>query len=112
FAAPVLAAREVNGQEQLVGPAQVSNGELVTSFSAYQPRTFAVKLAASRTRVTPVNFQPVVLDYEMSVASRMGRPADGSFDWAPNNQNASQGKALPAEMLPREIAYGGIRFKL
>ena len=105
FAAPVVTAREVNGQEQLVGPAQVSNGELVTSFSAYQPRTFAVKLAASPSRVPAVNFQPVVLDYEMSVASRMGRPADGSFDWAPNNQGAPQGKALPAEILPREIAY-------
>jgi alpha-mannosidase len=112
FAAPLVTAREVNGQEQPSGPAQVSNGELVTSFSAYQPRTFAVKLAASRTRVPPVNFQPVTLDYEMSVASRMGRPADGSFDWAPNNQGAPQGKALPAEMLSREIAYDGIRFNL
>ena len=112
FAAPVVTAREVNGQEQLVGPAQVSNGELVTSFSAYQPRTFAVKLAASPSRVPAVNFQPVVLDYEMSVASRMGRPADGSFDWAPNNQGAPQGRALPAEILPREIAYDGIRFNL
>src|SRR5437762_3045107 len=112
FAAPVMAAREVNGQEQLLSPAQVSNGELVTSFSAYQPRTFAVKLAASRTRVPAVNFQPVALDYEISVASRMGRPADGSFDWAPNNQGAPQGKALPAEMLPSAIAHGGIRFNL
>src|SRR5256884_8428863 len=54
FAAPVMAAREVNGQEQLLSPAQVSNGELVTSFTAYQPRTFAVKLVASRTRVPAV----------------------------------------------------------
>src|SRR5213080_1833412 len=112
FPSAIVTAREVNGQEQHVGPAQVSNGELVTSFSAYQPRTFAVKLAASPSRVPAVNFQPVVLDYEMSVASRMGRPADGSFDWAPNNQGAPQGKALPAEILPREIAYDGIRFNL
>jgi alpha-mannosidase len=112
FAAPVAAAREVNGQEQPVGPAQVSSGELVASFSTYQPRTFAVKLAASRVRVSPVNFQPIALNYEISVASRMGRPADGAFDWAPNNQGAPQGKALPAEMLPREISYGGIRFTL
>src|SRR5438132_1071426 len=112
FAAPVVAAREVNGQEQPLGPAQVSNGELVTSFTAYQPRTFAVKLVASRTGVPAVNFQPVAPDYKMSVSSRMGRPADGSFDWAPNNQGAPQGKALPAEILPREIAYDGIRFNL
>ncbi len=42
----------------------------------------------------------------------MGQPADGSFDWAPNNQTAPQGKALSAEMLPRQITFGGIRFDL
>ena len=112
FAARVTAAREINGQEQPVGPATVSGGELVTSFGAYQPRTFALKLGTSRTTVTAARSQPVTLEYDLSVASRMGRPADGSFDWAPNNQGASQGKALPAEMLPREITYGGIRFSL
>ena len=47
FAAPVSAAREVNGQEQPVGPATISDGALVTSFNAYQPRTFALRLAAA-----------------------------------------------------------------
>lgn len=112
FPAPVLTAREVNGQEQPLGPATIANGELVTSFSAYQPRTFAVKLAPSRAKIAPTNFQPLSLDYEMSVASRLGRPADGAFDWAPNSQGASQGKALPAELLPRQINFGGIRFDL
>ncbi|HJZ80415.1 MAG TPA: hypothetical protein VKD91_08715, partial [Pyrinomonadaceae bacterium] len=81
-------------------------------FDAYQPRTFAVKLAPPRAKVPAVSFQPVPLDYEMSVATRMGRPADGAFDWAPNSQGASQGKALPAELLPRQISFGGIRFDL
>jgi len=108
----VVSAREVNGQEQPVGAATVANGELITSFSAYQPRTFAVKLAPARTQVARVVFQTVPLDYDMPVASRMNRPADGSFDWAPNNQGASQGKALPAELLPRQINFGAIRFDL
>jgi alpha-mannosidase len=112
FPVPVLAAREVNGQEQPVGPAKIANGELITSFSAYQPRTFAVKLAPPRAKIAPASFQPLALDYEMSVAARMGRPADGAFDWAPNSQGASQGKALPAEVLPRQINFGGIRFDL
>jgi alpha-mannosidase len=112
FAAPVISAREVNGQEQPAGPATVTGGELVTSFTAYQPRTFAVKLAPSAKRVAGVNFQPVALNYDLSVASRLGRPADGSFDWAPNSQGASQGKALPAEVLPRQISFNGIRFDL
>jgi alpha-mannosidase len=112
FAGAVSAAREVNGQEQPVGPAKIEGGALVTSFGAYQPRTFALKLAAPTTKAHLTQSQPVNLDYEMSVASRRNRPADGSFDWAPNNQGATQGKALPAEMLPREISFAGIRFKL
>lgn len=112
FPVALVAAREVNGQEQPIGPAKVEGGSLVTSLGPYQPRTFAVKIAAPNTRMALTESQPVTLDYDLSVASRRNRPADGSFDWAPNNQGASQGKALPAEMLPREISYAGIRFKL
>src|SRR6267142_1687674 len=83
LAAPITAAREVNGQEQPVGSAVVTNGELVTSFAGYQPRTFALKLAAPRTKVPTPQSRPVVLDYDLSVAARAGRPADGSFDAAP-----------------------------
>ena len=112
FPSAVVAAREVNGQEQQLRPAAISNGELVTSFAAYQPRTFALKLAPSRTKVAPPAFQTVPLAFDLPVASRLGRPADGSFDWAPNNQGASQGRALPAEILPRQINFNGIRFDL
>ena len=112
FAGAVVAAREVNGQEQPVGAAKIDNGQLITSFGAYQPRTFALRLAATNIKAPASTSQPVALDYEMSVASRRNMPADGCFDWAPNNQGAPQGKALPAEMLPREISFSGIRFKL
>jgi alpha-mannosidase len=112
FASPLTAAREVNAQEQALGNVTISGGELVTSFRPFQLHTFALKLAPSRTRSAAIQSQPVPLDYDLSVAARVGRPGDGSFDWAPNNQNASQGRSLPAELLPREISYGGIRFQL
>ena len=112
MSAPVRSAREVNGQEQPVGPAKTVGGELATSFGPYQPRTFALKLASPTQRVVAAKSMPVPLEYDLSVAARVGRPADGSFDAMTNNQNASQGKALPAEMLPREIWFGGIRFSL
>jgi alpha-mannosidase len=112
FPSAVVAAREINGQEQPLGPATIRDGDLVTSFGIYQPRTFAIKLAASRTKVAPVSFQTVPLDYDLAVASRLGRPADGAFDWAPNNQGLQQGRALPAELLPRQVSFGGIRFDL
>src|ERR1051325_5493258 len=46
LAAPILSAREVNGQEQPLGSASVTGGGLVTSFGPYQLRTFALRLAA------------------------------------------------------------------
>ncbi len=104
FAAPIVAAREVNGQEQPVGPATVTSGVLVTSFSAYQPRTFAVKLAASTAKVIGVHSTPVALHYDLATASNDGTSSAGGFD--------GKGDALPAEMLPPEITFNDVRFQL
>lgn len=113
FAAPLAAAREVNGQEMEIGPASVNqNGQLVTSFSAFQPRTFAVKLATVPHRSPELRSQPVNLGYDVSAATRPGQPAEGCFDCLLSDPTAPQGKALPAEMLPASIDYGGIRFSL
>jgi alpha-mannosidase len=104
FAVPVVAAREVNGQEFPIGAATLAKGELVTSLTPYQLRTFAVKLAAAPHRVAAPRSQPVALPYDRAVATPDARPAEGSFD--------GQGRALPAEMLPQKLDYAGIQFHL
>jgi alpha-mannosidase len=105
FAGPVAAAREMNAQEQPVGSANVSGGELVTSFTAYQPKTFAIRLAAPKTSLESVHSQPVDLQYDLAVASNDDtKPVGGGFDGA--------GNAIPAEMLPATIHYHGVEFKL
>jgi len=104
FAAPIAAAREINGQEQPVAPATVSGGVLVSSFSAYQPRTFAVKVAASGTKVPPVRSARVLLQYDLATASNDGTPTVGGFD--------DKGDAYPAEMLPEEITFDDVKFHL
>jgi alpha-mannosidase len=104
FAAPLASAREVNGQEQPVGPATVTNGALTTSFGGYQPRTFALKLTAPSTVVAPVKSAPVALAYTVATASNDGDHATGGFD--------GKGDALPAEMLPAQILFNGVRFEL
>jgi len=104
FAAPISAAREVNGQEQPVGPATMTEGALITSFSAYQPRTFAVKVAPAPTKVSGVLSAPVKLAYDVAAASNDGTKSVGGFD--------GQGNALPAEMLPSQIQFGGVEFQL
>ena len=104
FAAPIAAAREVNGQEQPVGPAKLREGALVTSFSAYQPRTFALRLAESPAKVAPLRSTPVALTYDAATASNEGEHAEAGFD--------GEGNALPAEMLPLEITFNEVHFKL
>jgi len=104
FAVPVAAARAVNGQEQPVGGAQVNNGSLIASFSAYQPRTFAVKLTGAPTKAAGVHSAPVILTYDVATASNDGTRTDSGFD--------GKGNALPAEMLPQQIIFDDVRFQL
>ena len=104
FAAPIAAAREVNGQEQPVGSATVADGALVASFTAYQPRTFALRLAPPSTSVTPVKSAPVALTYTLATASADGEPSTAGFD--------GKGDTLPAAMLPTQIQFNGVRFEL
>jgi alpha-mannosidase len=112
FAAPVTAAREVDGQERPIGPATVKAGEILTSFSPFQLRTFAVQLAPAAKRLSAPKEQQVALKYDSSVSTHEGRPTEGCFDCSLDRPTAPQGKALPAEMLPRVISYGGIHFNL
>ncbi|HKM48751.1 MAG TPA: glycoside hydrolase family 38 C-terminal domain-containing protein [Terriglobales bacterium] len=104
FAAPIVSAREVNGQEQPVGAARVSGGVLLTSFTAYQPRSFALKLAAPPAKVLSVRSLPVSLKYDVAAASNDGTHSASGFD--------GKGNALPAEMLPAQITFNDVQFRL
>jgi alpha-mannosidase len=104
FNAAITSAREVNGQEQPVASAPVVDGALVISFSAYQPRTLAVKLAATQRKVASVRSSPVALHYDLATASNDGTRSVGGFD--------GKGNALPAEMLPEEITFNDVQFRL
>lgn len=102
FAAPITAARAVNGQEQPLGGATVAAGQLVTSFSAYQPRTFAVRLQPARQPLPPIHSIAVSLPYNTAAATKDGQRSSVGFD--------GKGNALPAEMLPETIAFNGVTF--
>jgi alpha-mannosidase len=104
FASPIKSAREINGQEQPLGAATVNDGTLVTSFSAYQPRSFALSLSDASQRGNQVHSEPVTLRYDLAVASNDGTPITGGMD--------GKGNALPAEMLPETIHFNDAEFKL
>lgn len=105
FSAPVVAAREVNAQEQPTGSATIREGALATSFTPYQPRTFALRLGTSTTKLVAIQSQPVTLKYDLAVASNDDtKTVGGGFD--------GHGNAMPAEMLPTNINYNGVEFNL
>ena len=105
FAGPVVEAREINGQEQPVGPATVNDGALVTSFTPFQPRSFALRLGSAPEKLQDVESQPVSLSYDLAVASDDDTKTDGGgFD--------GKGNALPAEMLPARMQHNGVQFQL
>ncbi len=102
FAGPVTSARELDGQEMEIGSATVTGGALATALGPYQIRTFAVKLAAAPQKLDEPQSQPVALHYDLAAASEDGIKSQGGFDAA--------GDALPAEMLPNQFYYDGVRF--
>ncbi len=104
FSAPVVAAREVNGQELPVGRATIVKGQLATSLGRFQPRTFAVKLAPPAMKLASPRSHQFTLPYDLAAANRDGERSKHGFD--------GEGFALPAEMLPRELPYAGIVFRL
>jgi alpha-mannosidase len=107
FAGPIAAAREVNAQEQAQeqGPVSLNGGALVTSFTAYQPRTFALRLGPPTAKLEAIHSQPVALKYDFAAASNDDtKTPGGGFD--------GKGNAIPAEMLPTAIAYHGVEFQL
>ena len=104
FAGPVVAAREVNGQELPMDSASIADGALQTSFKPYQPRTFALRLGAPPAHIDGVQSQPVALEYDLAAASEDDTQSTGGFD--------QKGNALPAEMLPSQINVNGVAFQL
>ena len=104
FAGPVVAAREVNGQELPTGPAMVEGGALATSFKPYQPRTFALSIGAAPAHEQGVASQAVALKYDLAASSNDDTKTQGGFD--------AKGDALPAEMLPTQLKVNGVDFQL
>jgi alpha-mannosidase len=107
FAAPILAASQVDAQERPASIVHLSHATLIASFEPYQLLTFAIKLAPLTSQFKPPRSQAVVgLPARRSVASKDGdKMLSGSgFD--------EQARALPREMLPDTISYAAINFHL
>ncbi|MGE3166857.1 MAG: glycoside hydrolase family 38 C-terminal domain-containing protein [Planctomycetota bacterium] len=104
FAADVVSAWEVDGQEQRVGPARVVDGALTCDLDRYRLQAYAVKLAAPTTPRDLPRSRPIPLPYDVDVASSDAGPGDGDFD--------GDGSTYPAEQLPATLTHGDVEFRL
>lgn len=101
FPTRVLSAREVNGLEEPVGSATTSNKTLTFSISKYQPKTFAVTLAAAKTPTDKQTDVAVSLPYNVDMMS---------YDSKKNDALKSAPYAYPAELVPDVVTADGISF--
>lgn len=104
FKAPIIKAREVNGVEDHLRDLPVKGGILIFDLNPFEVRSFALQLAPPTFKIKTPEFKPVPLPYNLAGASPDGSMNQRGFD--------ASGRSLPSEMLPAEIDYGGIRFRL
>ncbi len=104
FAAKVLSASEANGVENVMRPAAVKAGELMTDMGAYQPRTFIVKLAppSKALQVPPSTSIPLAFDARST--SEPGKKPENPFDQG--------GVSIPVHLWPENVQAGGVHFQL
>lgn len=101
FPTRVLSAREVNGLEEPVGSVTTSDNTLTFSISKYQPKTFAVTLAAAMTPADEQTDVAVSLPYNVDMMSYASKKND-ALKTAPY--------AYPAELVPDVVTADGISF--
>jgi len=104
FPANIVSAKEVNGVEEEVGVASFSGNKLTLSLTKFQPKTFAVKLAAPAATIAAPVSNAVTLTYNADVMSNDADKKDGQF--------ATSGSVYPAELIADQVISEGIAFTM
>jgi len=104
FAAPVIEAKEVDGQEREIGAAKISSGALSVDMEPFIMRTFAVKIGAPGSTAPQPKSVPLELPHNFAAATKDREKNDAGFDGA--------GLSYSADMLPGELTVDGAPFKL
>ncbi|HEY3412462.1 MAG TPA: glycoside hydrolase family 38 C-terminal domain-containing protein [Armatimonadota bacterium] len=103
-AAPIVSAREVDGEERTIGKATLRTGGLVVKLGEYSPRAFALTLGKPVVRLPAPISWPVPLPYNLSTSTAAGQTVTGGFD--------GEGHTIAAELLPGSVVSEGVQFNL
>jgi len=104
FAADIVSADEINGVEDVIAKAAYTDKTLTFDIKPYSMKSFKVKLA--KPAATPAATRSVQLElpYNMKTSSYNSFRQDANFD--------GKGNSYASELLPEEINFKGINFKL
>ncbi len=104
FASGILEAKELNGIEEEIGSASFSDSTLIINMTAFQPKTYSVKLESPVTSYSLPESMPIVIPYNADVVTSQLYMNDGNFDGNSNTYSA--------ELLPDTILSDGITFAM
>ncbi len=103
FNVPVNRIREINAVEEKVDDAEVVNNILTTSFTKYQPKSYAIEIGNLSVKLNTPLAQTLDLPYNEDGISSDENRLDGTFD--------EEGYSLSAELLGESTISKGIPFK-
>ena len=103
FAADILEAKELNGNEEEIGSASASGNTLEFEIGPYAMKTYLVRLTKPESPAAPVSAQ-IDLPFDKKTASYNAFRVEVNFDGA--------GNSYAAELLPETLSFKGIDFKL
>ncbi len=103
FPGKIVAAFEVNGQEQKIGETKFFGNALTFDIDKYAVRSFAVKFASSQGDFSGKDQLQLTLPFNQDVFSFDNNRDDGNFSRRSN---------YPAEMISKEIVSEDIHFKI
>lgn len=104
FASDIVEAKELNGNEDVKGPATYSGKELSFRVSPFGMKTYLVKLKDSVKGSGVQVSAPVELPYNMKTSSYNAFRNEANFD--------GKGNSYAAELIPEDITFKGVRFDL
>lgn len=103
FASTVESVCEVNGIEEYVGETKYEDNKVVFSGTAFQPRTFSVRLKENASLEMPENHS-IDIECNASALTVDEFSMSGDFD--------GEGNSFAAELMPDVVEAGGITFRM
>lgn len=104
FPATIDSAYEVNGVEDQIGAVTVRGNKLSFNMTAYQPKSFAVRLQKGKLKATPIQNIPLSLPFTHQAFSPENFGYSVSFD--------KKGNSFAAELIGKEVMSDNVNFQI